>query len=447
MQKKQRIAIIGSGISGLSCAWLLSKTHAVTLYEKEPYFGGHSNTVYVPHKTENIPVDTGFIVFNQKTYPNLVALFNYLQVPVEKTTMSFSVSINNGETEYGGSGINALFAQRSNLFRYSFWKMLLDIRRFYRSYPQWINTLPAETTLQDLLICHGYSSRFIYDHLLPMGAAIWSTPPDKMLHYPALSFLRFCDNHGLLTLGQRPQWLTVKGGSQEYVRRMLDSIHNNGHHQQCLQHRKVKKVSRSEQAITVTDENGQIHTYDQIVFACHADTTLTLLEDADTQESLLLSAFPFQRNTAVLHSDKELMPRKKQIWSSWNYLSDKKKQQQKLCVTYWMNQLQHIKKVPLFVTLNPIKQPQSELVHGAFHYSHPLFTIPAINAQKELWQYQGKRRTWYCGAWMGYGFHEDGLQSGLRVAELLGRVKRPWTVPNENSRIIHSSFPVRSPQV
>ena len=451
--KGMNIAVVGSGISGLSCAWLLSKQHNVTLFEKDDRFGGHSHTVSVGDG-EPTPVDTGFIVFNEKTYPNLIAFFRHLQVPFVPTDMSFAVSLNNGVTEYAGTNLSGLFAQKRNMFRPGFWLMIADILRFYRNSEKWLGSLEhgslehgslehgslehkggidASLTLGQLLHRERFSQRFIHDHLIPMGAAIWSTPADKMLDYPALAFLRFCSNHGLLQLSDRPQWQTVKGGSREYVQRIIGELGTS-----ALTNRCIRKVKRFSDRVQLTDFQGKEWNFDHIVMACHADTTLDLLSEPDELEQHLLGAFTFQRNKALLHSDERLMPFNKKAWASWNYLglnpSDKDSKQGP-AVTYWMNKLQHLDGMPLFVTLNPEQEPDADLIHGCYLYDHPVFDRAAINAQGRIWELQGRNRTWYCGAWMGYGFHEDGLQSGLAVAESLGGIRRPWQVNGENDRL------------
>lgn len=445
--KGLKIAVIGSGISGLSCAWLLSQQHNVTLFEKDDRFGGHSHTALIPSQATDSPtdspeseqvkttaVDTGFIVFNEKTYPNLTAFFQHLQVPVVLTDMSFSVSLNRGRLEYSGTGLKGLFAQPSNLLKPGFWKMLLDLLRFYRNSEGWLaslepgNSLEPSMTLRELLEKEQFGKPFIRDHLIPMGAAIWSTPADKMLDYPALAFLRFCHNHGLLQLSNRPQWQTVKGGSREYVKRITDQLKDSALTNCC-----IRKVRRFEDRVEITDIRGQKRSFDQVVMACHADTSLELLKDPDELEQLLLGAFQFQRNKAYLHSDKRLMPKNKKAWASWNYLGTTVNQGPS--VSYWMNRLQHLPGESLFVTLNPEQEPETAKIHGCYLYDHPVFDQNALNAQQRVWELQGRNRTWYCGAWMGYGFHEDGIQSGLAVAESLGGIQRPWQVDNENDRL------------
>ena len=426
--KKLNIAVVGSGIGGLSSAWLLSRQHNVTLYEKDDRFGGHSNTVLIDDNGSPTPVDTGFIVFNKTTYPNLTALFQHLNITVTETEMSFGVSLNNGFTEYAGTDLNGLFAQRRNIIKPGFWQMILDILRFYRCSGEWRRTLDSSVTLKDLLAKHKFSRKFIDDHLVPMGSAIWSTPAEKMLDYPALAFLNFCHNHGLLQLTDRPQWLTVKGGSREYVKKLAADIGDSAFVNRC-----VRQVKRYSDRVVITDFQGDQQTFDHVVMACHADTSLGLLSEPDELEQHLLGSFKFQRNKAILHSDERLMPDNHRAWASWNYLGTSDNSGP--TITYWMNRLQHIQGKPLFVTLNPAIEPEPEKIHGCYLYDHPVFDRNAMDAQKEFWSLQGRNRTWYCGAWMGYGFHEDGLQSGLAVAEELGGIRRPWRVAGENDRL------------
>ncbi len=428
------IAVIGSGISGLSCAWQLNKNHHVTLFEKDDYFGGHSNTIQINQGMQQLSVDTGFMVFNPASYPNLVALFEHLKVAVVKTDMSFSVSLDQGRVEYSGTNLNGLFAQRSNLLRPGFWTMLRDILRFYRESSQLFDGLDDSVTLGQMLEQQGFGSRFRDDHLVPMGSAIWSTPAQKMLDYPAKTFLRFCQNHGLLQLKDRPQWHTVNGGSRVYVDKLLAQLGDGARANSAVRMIRRQSIDGRTQ-VMVTDWQGREHSFDHVVMACHADQSLQMLRDADEQESTLLSQFEFERNRVLLHSDPRLMPQRKRVWASWNYLRQHA-DSPSLSVSYWMNRLQHLPdSLPLFVTLNPFQEPEDNKVHAAFLYDHPLFDLQALAAQKKLWSLQGNRNTWFCGAWFGYGFHEDGLQSGLAVAEALGGEKRPWQVEGMYDRI------------
>jgi predicted NAD/FAD-binding protein len=435
--QQKHVAIIGSGISGLSAAWLLSQTMRVTLYEADSRLGGHSNTRLTRFCDRDIPVDTGFIVYNERNYPNLVALFKELGVKTDRSNMSFAVSRANGTMEYSGTGLNGLLGQRRNLLRPRFWSMVRDLLRFYREAPLAIKAEQyANVTIGDYLDDNHYGQHFIDDHLLPMGAAIWSASAAQMRAYPFLAFVRFFVSHGLFNLKNRPQWRTVSGGSRSYVE-ALSSAMNCDIRLGC----KVRSISRREDAVIVTDTNGTSEEYSDVVIACHSDQALSLLDSPTPDEQRLLGAIRYTKNTAVLHCDERLMPKRERVWSSWNYIDGpNNKGDQGICVTYWMNELQSIdKQYPLFVTLNPTKAIDPSKIFETIDYEHPLFDQPALNAQRELWSLQGVQNTWFCGAYFGYGFHEDGLQAGLAVAEQLAGVKRPWCVNEPSSRITVST--------
>jgi predicted NAD/FAD-binding protein len=426
-----KIAVVGTGISGLSAAWLLDPHHEVTVYERAERIGGHSNTVAADTGGRRIPVDTGFIVFNRKTYPNLAALFARLDVPTQVSDMSFAVSLDGGALEYSGSGFAGLFGQPANLVRPRFWSMLADLVRFYRQAPHEAGLAEElELSLGDYLARRGFGAAFRDDHLLPMAAAIWSAAPAEMLAYPAAAFIRFHDNHGLLQLRDRPAWETVAGGSRAYLDRLTARF----------AHRirvdcGVASIRRGEGQVIVTDARGRSERFDHVVVASHADQALAMLADPGPRESRLLGAFRYSRNLAVLHSDESFMPRRRAVWASWNYVGTRGDAD--VSVTYWMNRLQGFESArPLFVTLNPPRPPRAGTLLHSEVYEHPIFDARAMAAQRELWLLQGERNTWYCGAHFGAGFHEDGLQAGLAVAEQLGGVRRPWTVPNESGRIV-----------
>lgn len=429
--ERLNIAVIGSGIAGLSAAWLLSQRHAVTLFEKDDRIGGHANTVRVPGPAGDIAVDTGFIVYNEPSYPNLTALFEHLRVPTKASSMSFGVSLDGGRLEYAGSP-KQLFAQPRNLVSRRFWSMLRDLVRFYEEAPAFLSADTLDVSIADYLDRHRYGAAFRDDHLFPMAAAIWSTEIGDIGRYPAAAMIRFCENHGLLKLKGRPVWRTVEGGSQAYVRRITA-----GFADRLRIGTGARSIMRSGRGVTIVDSQGAASRFDHVVIATHADQALRLLGDPTPDESKLLGAFRTPRNVAVLHSDPRLMPRRRAVWSSWNYLGNSRRDgPAALCVTYWMNRLQGIPNgSPLFVTLNPIEPPRPDRVIRTEIYQHPLFDEPAIRAQRELWRLQGQRNTWYCGAWFGSGFHEDGIQAGLAVGEALGGVRRPWSVPNESGRI------------
>ncbi|MBN9529010.1 MAG: FAD-dependent oxidoreductase [Alphaproteobacteria bacterium] len=427
------IGVIGSGISGLSAAWTLSQAHHVTLIEREARLGGHSNTVDVRGAAGAVPVDTGFIVYNPVNYPNLVALFDHLGVETQPSDMSFAASIDDGAFEYSGGDLAGLVAQPTNLLRPRFWRMLRDILRFYGEAPAVLDpAFEPGLTLGDYLSREGYGESFLDDHLLPMAAAIWSTDAPDVRQFPLRSFVRFCASHGLLKLRDRPQWRTVTGGSRRYVERLAAGISG-----EIRLGCGVRAVRRGADGVIVTDETGAEQRFDQIVLATHADISLRLLADAGHRERAILGAFRYQSNTAVLHHDPALMPRRRRAWSSWNYVGQSGRVAGgPLCVTYWMNRLQRLQGIDeLFVTLNPDRPIAADRIVRTIDYAHPVFDLGTEKAQAELGGIQGLGGIWHCGAWAGWGFHEDGLQSGLAVAEAIGGVRRPWNVANESGRL------------
>ena len=429
----QKIAVVGSGISGMSAAWLLSQAHEVTLYEAASRLGGHSHTVEALSRDGPVAVDTGFIVYNPVNYPNLVALFEHLGVPTKPSNMGFAVSLDDGRTEYGGDNLGTLFSQWRNLVSPRFWSMLLDLVRFYREAPTHADRLEADlTTLGEFLDSQGYGAAFQQDHLLPQAAAIWSTSARDIRDYPAAAFIRFCENHGLLKISDRPVWRTVEGGSRAYVARLTAAYMN-----KVRLGTPVTSLKRTSDGVVITDARGGVETFDQAVVATHANDALGLLDEPLPAERAALGCFGYSRNLAVLHSDASLMPRRRGLWSAWNYMGvTSPGGDRRLCVTYWMNRLQDLPaRTPLFVTLNPLHPPDAHKIIRSETYDHPRFDATAIRAQKMLWSLQGKGGVWWCGAYFGSGFHEDGLQSGLAVAEAIGGVRRPWSVTGESDRI------------
>jgi predicted NAD/FAD-binding protein len=431
-----KVAVIGSGVSGLSCAWLLNPAHEVVVYEADARAGGHAQTVDAPGPNGAQPVDTGFIVYNEANYPNLTALFEHLHVPTKVAEMSFGVSLDGGALEYGSAHPLALLAQPTNLLRPRFWSMLADLVRFYREAPAALCALDRQpATLGELLDRGGYGRAFQDDHLLPQVGAIWSTSCAGARDYPAEALIRFFQNHGLLKLAGRPQWRTVDGGSRVYVKTLAEGL-------ALRRGRPVVEVRRTPAGVLVADAVGHVERFDRVVIASHADQALAMLAEPTAEDRAVLGAFRYSQNLAVLHTDPALMPRRRAAWSAWNHVG-RRDDPDGFCVTYWMNMLQGLPKGrDLFVTLNPRHEPDPAKVMGRFAYEHPLFDKAALLAQRQLWSLQGRGGVWFCGAYFGAGFHEDGLQAGLAVAEQLGGVRRPWQVAAESARIHVGPSPI-----
>lgn len=435
---KKHIAVVGSGAAGMAAAWLLSQRHRVTLLEKDDRIGGHAHTATVPGGAQDgkaLGIDTGFIVYNEPSYPNLTRWFDALQVETEDSDMSFAVSRDNGNFEYAGGPLFGLVAQPGLLLKSRFWRMLRDLLRFYREAP---GQIPEDgcMTLGEYLSHNGYSREFIDDHLLPFGAAIWSTPKQQMLDYPAASFIRFCSNHGLLQVSNRPQWRTVTGGSQSYVRAVADVIGQDS----ILTSFDVKGIERGADGVAIHSLDGRTVHADELLLATHADQALACLDAPSARETALLSPFRYESNQAYLHTDIRYLPKRKRAWCSWNYVEQGPGESQQVSLSYWMNRLQNLdSKTQYVVTLNPDKAPDEACVLRSHTYEHPLFNADTWQAQQELWSLQGQNRTWYCGSYFGSGFHEDAVQSGLAVAEQLGGLQRPWTLENPSGRIVISA--------
>ena len=423
--QKLNIAVVGSGVSGLSAAWLLAKSHHVTVFEADQRLGGHAHTEMVG----KVPIDVGFIVFNEKTYPNFTAMLNHLDVATDETEMGFSVSLNSGKIEYAGASLRQMLGSPRTALSRSHWAMMADIARFYRTAKALALNLDETVSLGSFLKSHKFSQAFIARHLIPMAAAIWSSHPGNMLDYPAKAFITFFDNHQLLNFGSRDKWRSVAGGSKSYVTKLLEG----GMKLHCAD--AVKQVKRNQKGITIKCASGFSGEFDQVVMATHADQSLRLLEAPRPEEVNLLGPFRYSNNQVVLHRDASLMPKRKAYWSSWNYIGDLGADH---CgVTYWMNALQTLAtNTNHFVSLNPVRLPKPELTDLSFACTHPIFDCNTLAAQRDLWSLQGHKNTWFCGAYFGAGFHEDGLQSGLAVAEQLGGVNRPWILPNPSSRIV-----------
>ena len=414
------IAIIGSGISGMGAAHLLHPLHAITLYEKNAVVGGHTRTRTVRYGNREIAVDTGFIVFNKRNYPNLTPLLEQLGVPIQQSDMTFAATLDNGALEWCARDLNGVFGQRRNLLRPSFYRLMGQVARFNREAAGAVATNPS-MTLGKLIANLKLSQQFLNYYILPMGGAIWSAPPSKILGFPAATFIRFFENHGLLATSGQPQWYTVSGGSQEYVKRItapfIDRIRTN-----CA----VTRVTREGGKVQVHDTCGETLTYDHVIFASHANETLAMLADATGAERDILGTFTYQKNHAVLHKDVRVMPRRKRCWASWVYMANNAGSEADISVTYWMNLLQSIDHdYPLFVTLNPAIDIAPEHIFDEHDFEHPVFTNEAIAAQARIPELQGQKNSWFAGAYQRYGFHEDGLLSAVNVANGLG-VRAPW---------------------
>jgi predicted NAD/FAD-binding protein len=421
-RRRPRVAVIGAGIAGLSAAWLLREACEVILFEADQRLGGHADTQEVEVAGRRVAVDTGFIVYNEVNYPNLVGLFDALGVATEESDMSFGVSIGDGRLEYAGGAWSQLFAQKRNLVRPRFITMLRDILRFYREAPRQLASADESLTLGTFLERERYGTAFIHDHLLPMGAAIWSASVDGMREFPARAFVRFFENHGLLRLSGRPRWRTVSGGSHRYVARIaaaLDGRISTG--------RAVVAVSRDETGVTVHLQDGTAQRFDRVVLAVHGDMALRLLDRPSAAERAVLSQVRYQDNAMVLHIDETLMPQRRPVWSSWNYLArGPADHRREVAVTYWMNRLQNLRTAkPLFASLNPFRPPRPGTVLVERSYRHPQYDTAMLRAQALLPSIQGRDRLWFCGAWCGYGFHEDGIASAISVARDFG-VAAPW---------------------
>ena len=425
---RKRVAVIGSGVSGLSAAWALSRACDVTLYEAEGRLGGHSDTF----DWDGVGVDCGFIVYNERTYPNLTALFAHLGVETSASDMSFAVSVDEGDFEYSGGTLRGLVAQAGNVLKPRYWSMIRDILRFFREAPRDLAKGDLGT-LSAYLDAHAYGQAFRNDYLYPMAAAVWSTPAMQVGEFPAANFIRFNANHGLLNLVDRPVWRTVAGGSRHYVRRLADAVG------EVRLNAPVRAVRRVEGAVEVSLD-GAVERYDDVVISAHADDALKMLDAPSQAERRALGAFSYLENAAVLHTDARLMPKRRAAWSSWNYLASGSGDERQLTVSYWMNKLQPLPGRPdVFLTLNPPWDLPGSAVLRRTRYRHPLFDADAFAAQRDLWGLQGEGGVWFCGAYFGFGFHEDGLQAGLAVAEAIGGVKRPWRVANESGRLTMSA--------
>jgi uncharacterized protein len=419
-----RIAVIGSGIGGIASAWLLSSVHDVDVYEAEPRLGGHAHTIDADTGDGPFPIDVGFMVFNRRTYPNLTRLFEHLGIEANDADMSFSVQVRDENIEWSGANINAVFAQRRNLVNPRFLRMLNDVVRLGRDADRLLaDPTVAGLTLGQLLDREGYSGPFTDWYLIPMGDAIWSTPPGRMLDYPALTFLRFCDNHGLLHLGGKPMWLSVRGGARRYVRAAARDFSGD-----VFEGEPVETVQRTASGVRVSTP-VRTHDYDAVVLASHPPQTLAMLGDAITpHERAVLAAFDYWPNDVVVHTDESFMPKNRRAWASWNwYSASSETTKAMLMLTYRLNTLQDLPSgaPSVMVTLNRDREPAAGTLLADVVFDHPMYTADAIASQSRLHSIQGADRIWYAGAWTRYGFHEDGVLSGVRVAEALS-APLPW---------------------
>ena len=404
-----KIGVIGSGVSGLVSALTLQEKFEVSLFEKNSKLGGHSNTVTIEQENNKYSVETGFIVLNDKNYPIFTSLLKHLNIGVNNSSMSFSVSVDKGQFEYSSSYIG-LLGQTKNIIDPKYWGMLRDINYFYTNALRDVKDCPDNETLGQFLKRFNYSNKFIDYHLVPMTASIWSCPTKSILNFPIKSLLVFFENHKLLNIYNRPKWSTVNKGSREYVKKIQSLLKG-----KIYTNAKVNKISKSKEGIRVHYQDG-IKTFDKVVLACHADQSSEILIENFSEEANLLKDFKYQKNTSILHSDINFMPKRKSVWSSWNYITETGNSGN-LSITYWMNELQGLNSPkPILLSLNPKILPNPDLIYGQYSYSHPILDNNAINIQKKLSSIQGKNNLWFCGAWTGFGFHEDGVKSAVEIA-------------------------------
>ena len=414
-----KIAIIGSGISGLTAAYYLKQHHQVNVFEVADKIGGHTATVDISHRGRNFAIDTGFIVFNDWTYPNFIELMDELGVDSQPTEMSFSVRCESSGIEYGGNNLNTMFAQRRNLLRPSFYRMIKDILRFNVEAIRDLDSgcISELTTLGEYLRANRYGDAFVYQYILPMGCAIWSASTDSMIDFPLRFFVQFFKNHGLLSVNHRPQWRVIRGGSRSYLDPLTESFSES-----ILVNQNINRIRRLGDSVELIMSDGRVLEYDHVVLACHSDQALTLLGDASSVERTTLTAIPYQQNEVVLHTDEKLLPRSRTAWSSWNYLL-RENFQQRAVLTYNMNILQGLDSDSTFcVTLNATESISPAKIIDRFNYSHPVFSLDSVTAARLIEQLNGKNNTWFAGAYLGNGFHEDGVVSGRSVANAINRL-------------------------
>ncbi len=423
-----KIGVIGSGVSGLVSALTLQEKFEVSLFEKNSKLGGHSNTVTIEQENNKYSVETGFIVLNDKNYPIFTSLLKHLNIGVNNSSMSFSVSVDKGQFEYSSSYIG-LLGQTKNMIDPKYWGMLRDINYFYTNALKDVKDCPENETLGQFLKRFNYSNKFIDYHLVPMTASIWSCPTKSILNFPIKSLLVFFENHKLLNIYNRPKWSTVNKGSREYVKKIQSLLKG-----KIYTNAKVNKISKSKEGIRVHYQDG-IKTFDKVILACHADQSSEILIENFSEEANLLKDFKYQKNTSILHSDINFMPKRKSVWSSWNYITETGNSGN-LSITYWMNELQGINSPkPILLSLNPKILPNPDLIYGQYSYSHPILDNNAINIQKKLSSIQGKNNLWFCGAWTGFGFHEDGVKSAVEIANSHD-IDLPWF---QSKEVLHAA--------
>ena len=423
-----KIGVIGSGVSGLVSALTLQEKFEVSLFEKNSKLGGHSNTVTIEQENNKYSVETGFIVLNDKNYPIFTSLLKHLNIGVNNSSMSFSVSVDKGQFEYSSSYIG-LLGQTKNIIDPKYWGMLSDINYFYTNALKDVKDCPDNETLGQFLKRFNYSNKFIDYHLVPMTASIWSCPTKSILNFPIKSLLVFFENHKLLNIYNRPKWSTVNKGSREYVKKIQSLLKG-----EIYTNTKVNKISKSKEGIRVHYQEG-IKTFDKVILACHADQSSEILFENFSEEANLLKDFKYQKNTSILHSDINFMPKRKSVWSSWNYITETGNSGN-LSITYWMNELQGINSSkPILLSLNPKILPNPDLIYGQYSYSHPILDNNAINIQKKLSSIQGKNNLWICGTWKGFGFHEDGVKSAVEIANS-HNIDLPWF---QSKEVLHAA--------